>query len=194
MNVELIAYTPNPESIIVRAYGICTDKQVPVSNIQKWIKAGHESPIEHASATFEIDGISRACSHQLVRHRLASYSQQSQRYVKVEDLSAGNFIIPDSVYNDDCIGLYLETIGAIEKAYEDLINLGVPREDARMLLPNATTTKMIMTANLREWRHIFEMRCDKAAQLEIRQLCTMMLVKLYAIAPNVFSDLYQEYC
>lgn len=194
MNVELIAYTPNPESIIVRAYGICTDKQVPVSNIQKWIKAGHETPIEHASATFEIVGISRACSHQLVRHRLASYSQQSQRYCQVNNLS-GNCVIPDSISeNVDALNIYFSAIHHIKRAYEDLLSLGISKEDSRMILPNATKTKMILSANFREFRHIFKMRCHKSAQWEIRHLCKIMLRMLYEIAPNVFVDLYQEYC
>jgi thymidylate synthase (FAD) len=116
--------------------------------------------------TFDIRGISRACSHQLVRHRLASYSQESQRYV---DMSAPQFIVPPSVAeNPRVMAIWQRTMGQVAEAYHGLRELGVRKEDARFLLPNATATRIIVTMNLRELRHLFSVRCEKAAQWEIR--------------------------
>lgn len=192
MNIELIAYTPNPELVISNAARICYDsKTKPLDDERKFIRSlirsGHTSTIEHASATFMISGVSRALTHQLVRHRIASYSQRSQRYVKENNPS---FVIPDEVkLNNDALKIYSETIENIYSSYSKLLSLGVKAESARMLLPNACSTKICMTANFREWRNFLKLRLDRHAQKEIRVLASKILEKLMIIAPSCFEDL-----
>lgn len=155
------------------------------------IQEGHESLIEHASVTFEIDGISRACSHQLVRHRIASYSQESQRYV---DMSAPRFVIPPSVAeNPQALAVWNEFMEQVAETYRRLRELGVRKEDSRFVLPNATATRIVVTMNFRALRHFFSVRCDQAAQWEIRELALEMLRQVHALAPDVFGDLYDRY-
>lgn len=188
LNVELLAITPNSEQIIAQAYGICTGKEtIQLASIQKWINAGHLSPVEHASATFLISGISRACMSQLTRHRLASFSVRSMRYT---DSKLQPFVMPETIASD--YYLKIKTIGLVRKAqelYAKMQEHNIPNEDARFVLPIATTTNLIMSANFREWRHVFELRCSKHAQWEIRELCMKMLEILYDECPNVFCDL-----
>jgi thymidylate synthase (FAD) len=155
------------------------------------IREGHGSIIEHASVTFDISGISRACSHQLVRHRIASYSQESQRYV---DMSAPEFVVPPSVAQDpQARAIWDEFMVQVADTYHRLRELRVRKEDARFVLPNATATRIIVTMNFRSLRHFFSVRCDKAAQWEIRALALEMLRQVYALAPAVFDDLYEIY-
>lgn len=150
------------------------------------VNAGHGSPFEHASVTFSIQGISRACSHQLVRHRIASYSQQSQRYV---DLGRGVFIIPPSIFsNQEALTKYDDVLEKIGNVYQELIDMGIPKEDARYLLPNATTTNLIMTMNFRQLFHFFNLRCCSRAQWEIRNLANDMLDKCKEVYPNIFKN------
>jgi thymidylate synthase (FAD) len=191
MEVRLVAVTPNPEQTIARAYGICTGRDaIPLEAISKWAERGHLSPIEHATATFEISGISRACSHQLVRHRVASYSQESQRYV---DMSDPQFVVPAQIASDPkAVKIWRRTVDRLRTAYRELRELGIRKEDARFLLPNATTTRIVMTANFREFLHMFSLRISPAAQWEIREVCVQMLELLYPIAPNIFGSARQE--
>jgi thymidylate synthase (FAD) len=155
------------------------------------IREGHESIIEHASVTFEIGDISRACSHQLVRHRIASYSQESQRYV---DMSAPRWVMPPSVAgNPEAVAVWEEFMGDVAGTYQRLRELGVRKEDARFVLPNAAATRIIVTMNFRSLRHFFCVRCDKAAQWEIRALALEMLGQVYDLAPAVFADLYERF-
>jgi thymidylate synthase (FAD) len=158
--------------------------------IQKRVEEGHESIIEHASASFEISGISRACSHQLVRHRLASYSQESQRYV---DMSSPDWIVPEAVANDpQALSIWSESVEQTRQAYHKLRERGIRKEDARFLLPNAAATRIIMTANFRELLHIFRLRISPPAQWEIRQVCVQMLEAVYPHAPSVFGSLRDQ--
>lgn len=160
--------------------------------IERRIQEGHESILEHASASFLITGISRACSHQLVRHRIASFSQESQRYVEMFD---AGFVIPPSVEsNPDALDIYTRFLYNAREAYARLRALGIRKEDCRFLLPNATETRLVMTMNFRELRHFFKTRCHKAAQWEIRDVATQMLKIMYDVAPHVFGDLYAEFC
>lgn len=196
--VTLITHTPEPERAIAAAARLCyaDDYAYEVyqkigGNTQKVIAIimanGHESPLEHASFTFAIDGISRACSHQLVRHRLASPNQQSQRYVKAH--SELSIVVPESIRNDYHASLtFDQTIETIQAAYTSLIDLGIPPEDARYLLPNATETHMIMTFNARELRHVFSLRCCNRAQDEIRNVAWQMLGLVRPIAPQIFAN------
>jgi len=200
MKVELIALTQflkgkgTPEELLEYAGRVCYRSRPrgdPGPFIQARIREGHESIIEHASATFEISGISRACSHQLVRHRLASYSQESQRYV---DMSNPHFVIPpDIAHNGEALGIWNELVGRMRDAYQALRALGIKKEDARFLLPNATATRIVMTANFREWRHFIKVRAlNPHAQWEIREVANRVLDSLYEVAPSVFGDLWEK--
>lgn len=195
MKVELIAITPEPERIIEIAARTCYqsgDKMVPEKLgelLPKLIAMGHESPFEHAYATFKVNDVSRAMTHQLVRHRLLAVSQKSQRYV-----SEGNFdwVMPPSVKADGKAEFDrdMEVIRAMYKKWKDK---GLKNEDARFVLPNACTTEMIISANFREWRHVFHVRCHRRAQWEIREVCLAMLKELNQQAPHVFADLAKEF-
>ncbi|MEJ2734708.1 MAG: FAD-dependent thymidylate synthase [Anaerolineae bacterium] len=200
MRVEIIGITDfvggegGPEGLLEFAGRSCY-RSVPRGQPGKFLKArireGHESIIEHASVTFEITGISRACSHQLVRHRIASYSQESQRYV---DMMAPEFVVPPSVdKSPQARAVWDEFMDGATSTYHRLRELGVRKEDARFVLPNATATRIIVTMNLRTLRHFFSVRCEKAAQWEIRSLALEMLRQVYVHAPSVFGDLYDRF-
>jgi thymidylate synthase (FAD) len=200
MEVELIAVTKylrgngTPEELLEHAGRACyrSEKRGQAGNfLQARIREGHESIIEHAGLTFEVSGISRACSHQLVRHRIASYSQESQRYV---DLSDAKLVMPPSVaQSPEAMKIWDDLIGQMKEAYRDLRRLGIRKEDSRFLLPNATATRIVVTMNFRELRHFFRIRCDRAAQWEIRALAKEMLKLAYQVAPSAFQDLYTEF-
>ncbi len=197
MKVELISITNNSEKHIELCARTCynsLDKMTENSHeifISNLIKNGHLSVLEHSYASFLIDEISRACSHQLVRQRLASFSQRSQRYVNENNFS---FVIPSEIQtNKEAFDIYIQTIKNIQNAYNKLIEKGIKKEDARFLLPNAATTTITMTANFREWLHIIDLRVSKHAQWEIRELCTNIWKLLYQSAPTVFSDVYFKY-
>jgi len=199
MKVELIAVTRylrgdgTPEELLEHAGRVCYRSEgrgEPGEFIQKRIREGHESIIEHASLTFEISGISRVCSHQLVRHRLASYSQESQRYV---DLSDPEFVVPPSIAEKPvAMKVWDGLVSQMKEAYRELRRLGIRKEDARFLLPNATATRIVVTMNFRELLHVFKLRISPQAQWEIRDVCVRMLELAYPIAPNVFGGLREE--
>jgi thymidylate synthase (FAD) len=158
--------------------------------IQKRVGEGHESIIEHASASFEISGISRACSHQIVRHRIASYSQESQRYV---DMSDPEWVAPADIADDpEALVIWKDSLAQTQAAYRRLRERGIKKEDARFLLPNATATRLIMTANFRELLHIFRIRISPHAQWEIREVAVRMLEAIYAHAPNTFGAIRRQ--
>jgi len=191
MRVELVRSTVEPERLIELAGRLCYggEYQGDTEFIRQRIADGHESIVEHASATFLISGISRACSHQLVRHRLASYSQESQRYVEMDDL-ATKAITPFDIDNsNEAADVFSNTMLEIKYSYQRLRDLGIRKEDARFLLPNATATKILVTMNFRELRHFFKIRLTKQAQWEIRELAKRMLELVMEIAPNVFGDI-----
>ena len=197
MPVKLIAVThPSsggvPEELLAHAGEVCYRSEAhgePGRFLQNIILRGHESIIEHASATFEIWGVSRACIYQLVRHRLASYSQESQRYV---DMSDPEFVVPTSIQdNEEAMKIWKWCMDDITYTYRQLRELGIKREDARYVLPNATTTRIVTTMNFRSLRNFFKLRCDAHAQWEIRDVATEMLRIMYQIAPSVFQDLYE---
>ncbi|MBN1642699.1 MAG: FAD-dependent thymidylate synthase [Anaerolineae bacterium] len=206
MQVKLIAvthYLPDgagsahdSEALIEHAGRTCYrsagggDAAITARFVQKRVQEGHESIIEHASASFEISGISRACSHQLVRHRLASFSQESQRYV---DMSEPDWVIPPDVLADPGAKvIWDEFVAQAIETYRRLRERGVKKEDARFLLPNATATRLIMTANFRELLHVFRLRISPHAQWEIRELCARMLLAILPHAPSVFGALYAQ--
>ena len=195
-NVILIAHTPEAEKVVAMAAKICYAKNVSIKKLQKKIndddvstfitkllESGHESPFEHVSFTFGIGGISRACSHQLVRHRMASFSQRSQRYCFEDGF---NYIEPEDM-NDEEDKFFRDFMRHSKEVYSKLIEKGVKPEDARMVLPNACETKIIVTMNARELLHFFKLRCCKRAQKEIREVAFMMKNICRKIAPNIFQ-------
>jgi len=200
VHVEIIAVTQlpqgegGPEAILELAGRACyrsEPKGDPARFIQARIREGHESIVEHVSFTFDIHGISRACSHQLVRHRIASYSQESQRYV---EMSAPEYVMPPSVANKpEAVAAWDQLMEQVGLTYRRLRELGVRKEDARFVLPNATATRLIVTMNCRSLRHLFSVRCEPAAQWEIRMLALEMLRQVYAVLPSVFGDLYDRF-
>jgi len=199
MQVELIAITRylrgdgTPEELLEHAGRVCYRSEMrgdPERFLRARIREGHESIVEHASATFEISGISRVCSHQLVRHRLASYSQESQRYVSMSD---PEWVLPPAIAENPEAKLIWERFaGEVKATYRALRELGVRKEDSRFVLPNAAATRIVVTMNLRELLHVFRLRISPAAQWEIRDVCVRMLELVYPIAPNVFGDLREE--
>ena len=199
MRVELIAITRyvhgdgTPEELLERAGRVCYRSEGrgdPGGFLRARLREGHESIIEHASATFEISDISRACSHQLVRHRIASYSQESQRYV---DMSDPRWVLPpDIAENPQARRVWDQLADQVEIAYRELRELGVRKEDSRFVLPNATATRIVVTMNFRQLLHTFRMRISPTAQWEVRGVCVRMLELVYPFAPNVFGDLRTE--
>jgi thymidylate synthase (FAD) len=195
--VKLLAITPNCEKIIEEAGRTCYlsfDRITDTSSdnfIRSAIKRGHESIIEHASATFRIKGASRSFTHQIVRHRLASFSQQSQRYVDESDFS---YIIPPMITNNlEAADLYREYINYTSETYTKLRKAGISKEDARFILPNALESEIVFTANFRELRKIFSLRLEKHAQWEMRRVCMDILDIMKSEAPSVFGDFIQNY-
>ncbi|HEY4707531.1 MAG TPA: FAD-dependent thymidylate synthase [Thermodesulfobacteriota bacterium] len=198
MKVALLTYTPEPERTVAMAARLCysastisdLEAKAPSGGIEKFLgkilKLGHLSVLEHASFTFGIEGISRATSHQLVRHRLASYSQQSQRYVKA---TAPEYVTPPAILADKKKQKRFEKkIKEIYSLYNDLVAEGIKAEDARYLLPNAACTKIIVTMNARELLHFFSLRCCERAQWEIREMATEMLKAVKPKAPFIFRE------
>lgn len=152
--------------------------------IRKMMRSGHESPLEHASLTFHLT-CSRACSHQLVRHRIASYSQQSQRYVRMDDLPV---IVPPKVQqNTRFMRLFKGAVYDVEQSYAAMLRDELPAEDARYLLPNCVATQIVVTMNVRTLLHFFAERCCSRAQWEIRDIAGQMLEICKELYPCVFE-------
>jgi len=195
--VNLLSSSPEPDRIVAAAARLCYSDVsaeellggLESEKIRGFLKhlreSGHLSPFEHVSFTFAVDGISRVCSHQLVRHRLASYSQQSQRYVA---MTGPDVVVPPSIRDEP--GLkerFIELVAACHKAYGEFIEKGVPREDARYLLPHGWQTRLVMTMNARELHHFFRLRLCRRAQWEIRELARRMLALVRCEAPLLFD-------
>jgi len=203
MKIEILACTPNPEELVERCGRICYDSfervNPPESTkklIEHLIRSGHESVFEHACITFLVNGVSRTLTHQLVRHRIASYSQRSQRYVKETE---PQYVTPPSFkrggYEDGVTASYEIFKHQMEecwKTYNLLLKMGEKPEDARFVLPNACETEIAITMNFRALRHFFKLRTSKHAQWEIRNMAKIMWEKVYLIAPNVFGDIKFE--
>jgi thymidylate synthase (FAD) len=187
MKVELTRITENPILAIEEAASNCYNSEATGDGkiMNHCIKSGHTSVTEFCDFTFHIEGVSRALSHQLVRHRMASYAQRSQRYCSEDGFG---YVIPPSIkHNRTANSIYNELMDDIALIYKSLQQAGVPNEDARMVLPNACETKIIVTMNIRSLLHFFEERCCNRAQWEIRQMADMMLDICKAIAPNIFA-------
>ncbi|GFO53215.1 flavin-dependent thymidylate synthase [Geomonas sp. Red276] len=199
MKVALLQHTPEPELTVALAARLCYSKidigalkekltGADIKNfLDKIMSLGHQSVLEHASFTFGIEGISRVTSHQLVRHRVASYSQQSQRYVSHTE-RFGVVTPPSIAENPEHLARFEAQVAALHAAYAELVEAGVPAEDARYLLPNATETKILVTMNARELLHFFGVRCCERAQWEIRGMAIEMLRLVRPVAPTIFGQ------
>jgi len=193
MEVKLLNHTPEPEKTIYLVARQCFSLNFPEEGSKEdWeklikflISRQHFSPFEHINFTFSIQEISRACSHQLVRHRLASYSQQSQRRV---DLKEFRYVIPSTIKQEKrALEIYENCIKLIQEVADALKFLKIPLEDIRYLFPQAVETKIIVTMNVRELFHFFEERLCKKAQWEIRSLANKMLHLCLDVTPTIFS-------
>lgn len=192
MKVELLFVTPNAEKLIETAgrTAYLSFKEQREGSEKKFIKMlinnGHLSVLEHAYASFRIEGCSRAFTHQLVRHRLCSYTQQSQRYV---DESEFNYIEPRTIKNNKTAhSLFVEFMDKAKEVYARLRKLGIKNEDTRFVLPNAIESRIVVTANFRQWRHIIELRGSPDAQWGIRRMAVEILKILKKHASTVFED------
>ncbi len=198
MQVKLLRYTPNPEKTVAMSARLCyspigaaqleeklTDEQA-AKLVRKLISMGHLSTVEHVTFTFAIEGVSRVLTHQLVRHRIASYSQQSQRYVKEHDFET---IMPPTIAaQPEAKAKFERCMKDLQGLYNDLTdNYGIPAEDARYVLPNATETKILCTFNARSLYNFFSLRCCSRAQWEIRTLAWKMLAECRKVAPVLFE-------
>ncbi|MBW4863406.1 MAG: FAD-dependent thymidylate synthase [Paeniclostridium sp.] len=223
MKVKVIAHTPEPEKVISMAAKLCyssvgvdeIEQDLTDESVEKFlnmlINIGHESPLEHVSFTFAVEGISRSCSHQIVRHRIASFSQQSQRYVKLNQFE---YIVPPEIEQiEEAKEVFIDAMNKdqeaydklvdilFEKHYNNLINCGKNEkkakrnaekkaiEDARYVFPNACETKMVFTMNTRSLYNFFHHRCCERAQWEIRELAIEMLRQVREIAPILFKNI-----
>lgn len=177
MRVTILQATPNPIDIISQAAGICYGKSnISQKRVEHCYKSGHMSVFEHASVTFKIEGISRACMAQLTRHRLCSFCAESQRYNRY-DLDGNDWYVVPPAFR----AIADDSQAAMEAAaieYQHALDNGLKPEDARYLLPEATKTNLIMTCNVRELFHIWSMRLSSAAQWEIRDLARLMYDEL----------------
>ena len=222
LNVKLLAHTPEPERVVAAAARLCysavgvdalLEKSTPERDakfVRMLAGLGHASPIEHASFTFGIEGVSRALLAQITRHRIASYSVQSQRYVRLDDF---HFVVPPEVESDPEAKAafltameeegrhYLNIAAALQKKHKaELMAQGLEEkeaekkaeklanEDARFVLPNACETKMVVTMNARSLQNFFHLRCCNRAQWEIRALAEEMFKLVYPIAPALFAQ------
>lgn len=174
MQVSLIQSTPNPIETIAKIASICYDSNPadPMKLVKHLYNNGHLSVMEHIYFTFKIEGISRACSHQLVRHRHCSFTQRSQRYCTEDGFG---IIVPESIYSKNQEENYEKLMFRIEGNYIGLCASGVPNEDARYVLPNACATALYLSCNLRELIHITNERLCTKAQREIRELVKRMV-------------------
>ena len=221
MKIKLLAYTPQPEKVIAMAAKLCysqvgvdqIEENLTSEKVDKFLKmlisVGHESPIEHINFTFGVEGISRA-PHQIVRHRIASYSQQSQRYVK---LSQFEYIIPPNIEdNEEARGIFIKVMENDQKSYDKIVDILFVKhfndfknigkndkeakslaekksiEDARYVFPNACETKMVFTMNARTLFNFFNHRCCERAQWEINKLATLMLKEVRKVSPIIFGN------
>ena len=199
MNVNLLAHTPEPDQIVAAAAKICysdiaasdllqaQEQNLSRKLIAELFKSGHLSTFEHVNFTFGIDGLSRVASHQLVRHRVASFSQQSQRYVQM-NFSPDSIIIPPSIQdNPEALKIFQEQAESAHNTYKNLLEMGITKEDARFILPHGYSTRLVLTMNARELHHFFSLRLCRRAQWEIHELARKMLILVREKAPVLFE-------
>jgi len=199
VQVRLLRYTPDPE-LIIAAAARSTSSPQPIQEVLKGltpqnvarlikglIAAGHLSPLEHASFTFSLEGLSRACSHQLVRHRLASYSQQSQRFITLQDLK---YVTPQSITSHPQFrARYHQQVREAHQLYDEMVKAGIPREDARYVLPSGLETNLVMTMNARELLQACALRLCPRSQWEIVELFERIKTEVKQVAPTLGEEL-----
>ncbi|MBN2809832.1 MAG: FAD-dependent thymidylate synthase [Deltaproteobacteria bacterium] len=198
MFVSLLTYTPDAERLVATAARLCysavdfhtLSRQTGTTDnrqmIDKVLALGHHGVLEHAVFSFAAEGVSRALTHQLVRHRLASFAQQSQRYVDFDNGFA--YEMPPAIAgNHDMAARFDEAMRHLAELYVDLRAAGIAAEDARFVLPNAAHSRLLITMNARELRHFFRLRCCRRAQWEIRALAKLMLQEVLQVAPALFQ-------
>lgn len=187
MNVTLMNRPYDPDLLCARAAAICTGHTGdPYKALHHALASGHDSVAEHATFTFLIEGISRVTLAQLTRHRIASFTVQSQRYVELERMTA---VLPLSIRcNRELSERAYDVLGQSKELYDEALKHGVPKEDARYLIPQAVITQLVLTMNARELRHFFSLRCCNRAQWEIRELADRMLRICKGSAPELFRD------
>lgn len=199
MNVILLSHTPSPDAVVAAAARICyrdvtasellkgEEENLSSNLIADLFRSGHTSTFEHVSFTFGVDGLSRVASHQLVRHRMASFSQQSQRYVKMSCDPEAVVIPPSVSKTPEALALFNEIVAKSQEAYAKLTSMGIPKEDARFILPHGHSTRLVMTMNARELHHFFSLRLCRRAQWEIHELARKMLILCREKAPVLFE-------
>ena len=192
MEVSIMSKTPDMVDVISRSAGICYGKDdKSIRRLRNCYKVGHTGVFEHASVSFLVRGISRACSHQLVRHRMASYAQESQRYNKYDLVGDDWYVVPPSVVEaGEEVGFRAETEKQA-KAYHRLLTKGVKPEDARYLLPEAMKTSIVVTRNIRDLFHFFDLRLGHRAQWEIRELAEQMAICMENEEPELMAVYYE---
>ena len=198
MSCKLVRHTPDPERTVAMSARLCyspigaaeleekiTDEQA-AKLVRKLVSMGHFSTLEHVTFTFAIEGVSRVLTHQLVRHRIASYSQQSQRYVAEHNFET---IVPLSIAKNPAAKEKFEKLmEEIQGLYNEFVDEGILAEDARYILPNAAETKIVCTFNARSLLNFFSLRCCTRAQWEIRALANEMLRQVKEVAPVIFEN------
>lgn len=198
MQVKLIRYTPEPDKTVAMSARLCysaigaaqleekMSDEAAAKLVHKLVGMGHFSPIEHVSFTFAIEGVSRVLTHQLVRHRIASYSQQSQRYVAEHNFE--NIMPPSIAARPETKAKFEKLMVDIQNLYNEFTEMGIANEDARYVLPNAAETKIVCTFNARSLMNFFQLRCCTRAQWEIRELANRMLAECKKVAPILFEN------
>lgn len=184
MEVKLVSYTFNPIEKIEIAASTCYDSKPTKGAIMRHCyKSGHHSVLEFADFHFKISGVSRALTHQLVRHRMASFAQRSQRYCEEDGF---NFVIPPTIQNNpEALNIFNNVVDVIKDGYGHLLEMGIPAEDARFLLPNACASEINVKMNLRELIHFMNERLCTCAQWEIRNLAKMMRDEVLKVCPEL---------
>lgn len=206
VKVKLLTYTPHPDAVVYYATKLTYTTDEPVlmwqdivdnlgsskykrrmkKLIHTVLRRGHHSVLEHANFTFLIDGCSRVCTHQFVRHRIASYSHRSHRYTEI---NSDAFQIPPSIEADEKLKtLYMEHVNRSIELYHTLIESGIPKEDARFVILQAVSSPIMVTMNARELIHFFGLRLCTHAQWEIRQAAALMLSEVKKVAPIIFEN------
>lgn len=200
--IKLLSYTPDAELQVATAAKRCYSS-LPIEEIQQFLrenpskirdlilfvwKRQHLSVFEHASFSFSVSGVSRVLSHQLVRHRVASYAQESQRYVNYTPADFPAPVVPPSIQASPWHEKFLEHYLAGIKLYHDMREAGVPKEDARYGLSESTSTQLVVTKNARQLFHFFELRCCKKAQWELREVADLMVKAAREVCPVLFEE------
>ncbi|MBF0498608.1 MAG: FAD-dependent thymidylate synthase [Candidatus Riflebacteria bacterium] len=201
LDVLLLRHTPDPDRLVALAARRCysslsataIEERLEESEINRLLavlrRRNHLSPFEHADFTFSVGGVSRALSHQLVRHRIASYSQESQRYVEYLKRNDLPFVTPVTIReNAEALRIYEKAMKAALEAYAEMRTAGIPAEDARYVFPNSVETKLVFTMNARSLFNFFEQRLCNKAQWEILRLAARMLETVKAVAPRIFRN------